>query len=78
MKANVKLKRMNVQEKFYYLIQKLVGVLIFIIGYASIPLSDGDGTAFVFLLMFALPLMFSKDKIFMSSIDNYEEDNDEQ
>ena len=38
---------------------KLVSIAMIVIGYLS-TLPDGDGTAFVFLLMFALPLMFAK------------------
>jgi hypothetical protein len=39
---------------------KLVSVLLFFSGCVPIWI-DGDGTAFVFLLMFAIPLFFAKN-----------------
>lgn len=58
------------EEKEYAVLQKLAGAIIFVLGLATIPLADGDGTAFVFLLMFAIPLLLSKDKL-----ENYERDD---
>ena len=57
----------------YSVLQKLVGAIIFILGLITVPLSDGDGTAFVFLLIFAVPLLLSKDKL-----EYYGDDNDDE
>lgn len=39
---------------------KLVSIALIIIGYLS-TLPEKDGTAFVFILMFAIPLFFAKN-----------------
>ena len=39
---------------------KITAIIFTIIGYLSM-LPEGDGTAFVFLLMFAIPLFFAKE-----------------
>lgn len=40
---------------------KLYAILLIIIGIITIPVCDGDITAFIFLLMIALMLFFEKD-----------------
>ena len=58
-----KKEKLSIEEKEYSVLQKLAGAIIFVLGLATIPLADGDGTAFVFLLLFAVPLLLSKDKL---------------
>lgn len=41
-------------------VNKLIAVGLFILGYLS-TLMEGDCTAFVFILLFAIPLFFAKD-----------------
>lgn len=38
---------------------KIISLILFILGYISMILTE-DGTAFVFLLMIAIPLFFTK------------------
>lgn len=40
---------------------KLFAVVLGLLGWCSIPVSDGDGTAFVMLLMLAIPLFFASE-----------------
>lgn len=56
-------KLLSIEEKEYAVLQKIAGAIIFVLGLVTIPLADGDGTAFVFLLLFAVPLLLSKDKL---------------
>lgn len=39
---------------------KIIAVILALMGYVS-ALVDGDATAFVFLLMIAIPMFFSKE-----------------
>lgn len=57
------------KEKVYYLKQKLLGVMLIVLGAASIPISEGDGTAFVLLLSIGLMLIGTKDKVLMERED---------
>lgn len=58
------------KEKVYYLKQKLLGVMLIVLGAASIPISEGDGTAFVMTLFIGLALIGTKDKVLMEREDN--------
>ena len=68
-----KKEKLSIEEKEYSVLQKLAGAIIFVLGLVTIPLADGDGTAFVFLLLFAIPLLLSKDKL-----KYYGDDNDDE
>lgn len=56
------------KEKIYYLKQKLLGVMLIVLGTISIPV-EGDGTAFVLLLSIGLMLIDTKDKVLMERED---------
>ena len=58
-----KKEKLSIEEKDYAVLQKIAGAIIFVLGLVTIPLADGDGTAFVFLLLLAIPLLLSKDKL---------------
>lgn len=58
------------KEKVYYIKQKLLGVMLIVLGAASIPISEGDGTAFVMTLFIGLALIGTKDKVLMEKEDN--------
>ena len=58
------------KKKIYYIKQKLLGVMLIVLGAASIPISDGDGTAFVMMLFIGLALIGTKDKVLMEKEDN--------
>lgn len=45
---------------------KIMAVIFALIGYCS-TLVDGDWTAFIFLLIIAVPMFFSKEKMFYES-----------
>lgn len=60
----------HLKEKVYYIKQKLLGVMLIVLGAASIPISDGDGTAFVMTLFIGLALIGTKDKVLMEKEDN--------
>lgn len=59
-------------QLYYYIMQKLIGIILFELGALTIPLSEGDGTAFIMMLLFSLPLIFSKEKILMINYYNEE------
>ena len=59
------------KDKLYYIKQKLVGVVLIALGAASVPVSEGDGTAFVMMLFIGLALIVTKDKVLMG------DDNDD-
>lgn len=42
------------------LYNKLMAIAFLILGYASVKI-EGDGTFFIFSLMFAIPLFFAKE-----------------
>ena len=53
------------KDKLYYIKQKLVGVVLIALGAASVPVSEGDGTAFLMMLFIGLALIATKDKVLM-------------
>ena len=53
------------KDKLYYIKQKLVGVVLIALGAISIPVSEGDGTAFVMMLFIGLALIATRDKVLM-------------
>ena len=53
------------KDKLYYIKQKLVGVILIALGAISVPVSEGDGTAFVMMLFVGLSLIATKDKVLM-------------
>ena len=53
------------KDKIYYIKQKLVGVVLIALGAASVPVSEGDGTAFVMMLFIGLALIATRDKVLM-------------
>ena len=59
------------KDKLYYIKQKLVGVVLIALGAASVPVSEGDGTAFVMMLFVGLALIATRDKVLMG------DDNDD-
>ena len=59
------------KDKLYYIKQKLAGVVLIALGAISIPVSEGDGTAFVMMLFVGLALIATKDKVLMG------DDNDD-
>ena len=54
------------KNKLYYIKQKLLIAL----GAASVPVSEGDGTAFVMMLFIGLVLITTKDKVLMIGENN--------
>ena len=53
------------KDKLYYIKQKLAGVILIALGAASVPVSEGDGTAFLMMLFIGLALIATKDKVLM-------------
>ena len=53
------------KDKLYYIKQKLAGVILIALGAISVPVSEGDGTAFVMMLFIGLALIVTKDKVLM-------------
>ena len=53
------------KDKLYYIKQKLLGVVLIALGAASVPVSEGDGTAFVMMLFVGLALIATRDKVLM-------------
>ena len=58
------------KNKLYYIKQKLAGVILIALGAISVPISEGDGTAFVMMLFIGLALIVTKDKVLMIGEDN--------
>ena len=58
------------KDKLYYIKQKLVGVVLIALGAASVPVSEGDGTAFVMMLFVGLALIATRDKVLMGDDDD--------
>ena len=58
------------KDKLYYIKQKLAGVILIALGTASVPVSEGDGTAFVMMLFIGLVLITTKDKVLMIEEDD--------
>ena len=42
---------------------KLYALIMILIGYVSIHITEGDCTAFVLMLMLAIPVFFSKENV---------------
>ena len=59
------------KDKLYYIKQKLTGVVLIALGAVSVPISEGDGTAFLMMLFIGLALIVTKDKVLMG------DDNDD-
>ena len=59
------------KDKLYYIKQKLAGVILIALGAISVPVSEGDGTAFVMMLFIGLALIATRDKVLMG------DDNDD-
>ena len=59
------------KDKIYYIKQKLAGVILIALGAISVPVSEGDGTAFVMMLFVGLALIATRDKVLMG------DDNDD-
>ena len=53
------------KDKLYYIKQKLAGVILIALGAVSVPVSEGDGTAFVMMLFVGLALIATRDKVLM-------------
>ena len=53
------------KDKLYYIKQKLIGVILIALGAVSVPVSEGDGTAFLMMLFIGLALIATKDKVLM-------------
>ena len=58
------------KDKLYYIKQKLVGVVLIALGAVSVPVSEGDGTAFVMMLFIGLVLITTKDKVLLTKEDD--------
>ena len=58
------------KDKLYYIKQKLVGVVLIALGAASVPVSEGDGTAFVMMLFIGLALIVTRDKVLIGDENN--------
>ena len=58
------------KDKLYYIKQKLAGVILIALGAISVPVSEGDGTAFVMMLFIGLALIATKDKVLMIGENN--------
>ena len=58
------------KDKLYYIKQKLIGVILIALGAASVPVSEGDGTAFVMMLFIGLALIATKEKVLMIGENN--------
>ena len=58
------------KDKLYYIKQKLIGVVLIALGAASVPVSEGDGTAFLMMLFIGLALIATKDKVLMIGENN--------
>ena len=58
------------KDKLYYIKQKLVGVVLIALGAVSVPVSEGDGTAFVMMLFIGLVLIITKDKVLLTEEDD--------
>ena len=53
------------KDKLYYIKQKLAGVVLIALGAISVPVSEGDGTAFLMMLFIGLALIATRDKVLM-------------
>ena len=58
------------KNKLYYIKQKLAGVILIALVAISVPVSEGDGTAFVMMLFIGLALIATRDKVLMIGENN--------
>ena len=58
------------KDRLYYIKQKLAGVILIALGAISVPVSEGDGTAFVMMLFIGLALIVTKDKVLIGGDNN--------
>ena len=58
------------KDKLYYIKQKLVGVVLIALGAASVPVSEGDGTAFVMMLFIGLAVIVTREKVLIGDDNN--------
>ena len=58
------------KDKLYYIKQKLIGVILIALGAVSVPISEGDGTAFLMMLLIGLSLIATKEKVLMIGENN--------
>ena len=58
------------KDKLYYIKQKLAGVALIALGAISVPVSEGDGTAFVMMLFIGITLIATKDKVLLTKEDD--------
>ena len=52
------------------IMQKLSGIVMMELGALTLPICDGDGTAFVMMLFVGLALIATRDKVLMIGEDN--------
>lgn len=64
-KSNKIMKGLRKLTKCKTFKNKVYSILSITLGLISIPVCDGDITAFVFILMIAIPIFFEKDNCFM-------------
>ena len=58
------------KDKLYYIKQKLAGVILIALGAASVPVSEGDGTAFIMMLFVGLALIVTRERVLMIEEDD--------
>ena len=58
------------KDKLYYIKQKLIGVVLIALGAASVPVSEGDGTAFVMMLFIGLAVIVTREKVLIGDDNN--------
>ena len=58
------------KDKIYYIKQKLAGVVLIALGAISVPISEGDGTAFLMMLFIGIALIATRDKVLMIGENN--------
>lgn len=64
-KSNKIMKGLRKLTKCKTFKNKMYSILSIILGLISIPVCDGDITAFIFILMISIPIFFEKDNCFM-------------
>lgn len=57
---------MNKKKKMYFIKQKLMGVLVIVLGILSVILSEGDGTAALVIIPMGVGLIITKDMVLMN------------
>ena len=58
------------KDRLYYIKQKLVGVILIALGAISVPVSEGDGTAFVMMLFIGLAVIVTREKVLIGDDNN--------